>query len=464
MADTLKGIFTWATNREDYFHYSVGSTLYTDWDTSVLRNILTTIFIVLGHLILWLGSFHLRKHNQHRLMSGARVPISHLTAWLSLNDAASYFLHTFRLPGGSFGWLMLITGAISLAHQYFVNSFIQQGNIQYTCNFDYGIVNIISYDNSDRFVPSSTLSAATTIFNAQLSSYYNNGTDGIWRLVPFYAYYFSPTQIDLLGKWNCNFAGNTTITSVNWSSAEALQTFLINNNLLNTNTGSFSGSQVTGGSINGFLSWYSNYPDASGAWDTVTASMVSNLGGESGSVSEWSCTLQTFNWSPPVINSTAALTEWNMKAFGALQDVVPASDYGFGLELMLNAIFMAAAGGNLDTTQASALPANTDITYGCVVPGSQILVGIWVILGVYLLTLIPLLFGSFLAFFRFGITYKNKDLVGDPPTSVYSWQTALVRVMTDNFDIKARGLRNYFAAGGINRKLIVGTTDELNVL
>ena len=182
----------------------MGSTLYTDWDTSVLRNLLTTIFIILGHLILWLGSFHLKKLNQRRLLRGARVPVSHLTSWLSLSDAASYILHTFRFPGGYFGWLMLITGALSLAHQYFVNSFIKQSNIQSTCTFVSGIQDIIPYNNPDEFIPSSTLSCATTIFNAQLSSYYNNGTNGIWRLVPSDSFYFSPNQGDLLGQWNCN--------------------------------------------------------------------------------------------------------------------------------------------------------------------------------------------------------------------------------------------------------------------
>jgi hypothetical protein len=462
MADAIKGIFTWATNRQDYFHYWVGSTLYTDWDTAVLRNLLTTIFIVLGHLILWLGSHYLKKHNQRRLMRGARVPLSHLTSWLSLTDVASYFVHTFRFPGGSFGLLMLVTGVISLAHQYFVNSFIQQGVVRSTCNFESGVVDIISYNNPDAFIPSSTLSSATTILNAQLYSYYNNGTEGIWRLVPFNAYYFSPTQSDLLGQWNCNPAGSITITSSDWSSEQALQNFLINNNLLNINTGNYVGSEVPGGAWNGFLSWYTNYPDGSGAWDTVSAGVASNLAGATGTVSEWTCTLQTFNWSPPVINNTAALNEWNKKAYGLLQDA-DISKYGLGLELMLNAIFMAAAGGNTDTTPASEIPANFDTTYGCVIPGTQIMAGIWVILGVYLLTLIPLLFAFLITLFRCGRAYKRKDLAGDPPTSVYSWQITLVREMTSDFNIKTRGLRKYFAASGKDGKLIVDTKDRLNV-
>jgi hypothetical protein len=462
MADVVKGIFTWATNREDYFHYWVGSTLYTDWNTAVLRNILTTIFIVLGHLILWLGSHYLKKHNQRRLLRGIRVPVSHLTSWLSLSDAASYFLHTFRLPGGSFGWLMLITGVFSLAHQYFVNSFIQQSDIQYTCNFDSGIVDVLPYNNPDGFTPSSTLSAATTIFNAQVSSYYNNGTNGIWRLIPYYAWYFSPTQNDLLGQWNCNPTGSITITSADWSSQQALQSFLINNNLLNTNTGNFAGSEVAGGAANGFLSWYTNYPDTSGAWDTVSASMVFGLSGATSTVSEWTCTLQTFNWDPPTVNSMNALTEWNAKTYGLLQDIA-ISEYEAGLELILNAMFMAAAGGNVDTAKASEIPANVDITYGCVVPGTQIMVGIWVILGVYLLTLIPLLFVSFITLFPFRKAYKRNDLAGEPPTSVYSWQTVLVREMTGNFDIKTRALRKYFAASGMDGKLIVDTGERLNV-
>jgi hypothetical protein len=463
MAETLEGIFAWATNRQDYFHYRVGTTLYTDWTTSVLRNLLTTIFIVLGHLILWLGSYHLRKFNQRRLLRGWRVPISHLTSWLSLNDAASYFLHTFRLPGGCcFGWLMLITGALSLAHQYFVNSFIQQSNILDSCNFESGIVCLIPYTSPDGFTPSSTFSSATTIFNAQQNTYYNNGTYGIWRLVPFYAYYFSPNQDDLLGQWNCNFAGNITITSADWSSTQALGTFLVNNNLLNLNTGSITGSEIND-ITNGFLSWYSNYPDASGSWDTVSASMVFGLDGAGGTVSEWTCTLQTFGWTPTVFDSKAALTEWNNVTYGSLQDTI-ASEYGLGLELMLDAMFMAAAGGNIDTSKASLIPADVNSAYGCVIPGTQILVGIWVILAVYLATLIPLLIAFFISLFRSGLKYKKKDIIGDPPTSVYRWQTALVRVMTNNFDVKSRHLRKYYAASGIDGKLIVDTKDELNVL
>jgi len=357
---------------------------------------------------------------------------------------------------------MLITGVFSLAHQYFVNSFIQQSDIQYTCNFDTGIIDILPYDDPLNFPPSSTLSAATTIFNAQLSSYYNNGTNGIWRLVPYYAYYFSPTQTDLLGQWSCNPTGSITITSADWSSEQALKSFLINNNLLDINTGYFVGSEVAGGAWNGFLSWYTNYPDASGAWDTVSASMVFGLSSTTGTVSEWTCTLQTFNWIPPAVDSVTALTEWNAKAYGLLQDAA-INEYGLGLELILNAIYMAAASGNVDTAKASEIPANVDITYGCVVPGTQIMVGIWVILGVYLLTLIPLLFVSFSTLFHFRKAYKRNDLAKDPPTSVYNWQTLLVREMTGNFDIKTRALRKYFAASGKDGKLIVDTADRLNV-
>lgn len=447
MADTLKGIFTWATNGQDYFHYWVGSTLYSDWDTSVLRNILTTIFIVLGHLILFFGSFYLKRYNQRRLLNRESVPISHLTSWLSLTDAASYLFYTLRPPGGYFGWLMLITGAFSIAHQYFVNSFIQQTSIQCTCNFESGIVDIITYNAVANFVPSASLSPATTILNAQLYSAYNGGINGIWRLVPFSAYYFSPTQKDLLGQWNCNPTGNITITSAYWNDTNTLTNFLIDNNLLNNDTGYFAGSQSGADVWDGFLSWYTNYPNSSSAWDTVTAGIAVDLSGEDGTVSEMTCTLSTYNWEPPTIDSKSALMEWNLKAYGSLQDV-SADVYGFGLELILNAIFMAAAGGNVDTTKVSALPADTDATYGCVVPGSLILVGIWVILGVYLVTLILLLFGSCLTLLCFRRSYKHNDLVGDPPTSVHSWQAILVRVMTNNFDIKTKSLRNYLAVLG----------------
>jgi hypothetical protein len=453
MSLALQGIFTWAADRQDYFHYWVGSTLYTDWNTAVLRNLLTTVFIILGLLILASGSYYVKTHNKRRLLRGERVPVSHLTGWLSLFDVVSYICSTCRLPGGSLGLVMLITGAFSLAHQYFVNSFIQPCVINTTCKFDSGIAALTPTPLS---APSSTLSSATTIYNAQLSSYYNGGIQGIYRLVPFYSYYFRPTQHDLLGYWSCNASGSTLITSADWQSQNSLVDFLRASGLLNPN-GAWTGTYLSNGSFNGFLSWFTNQVDNSTAWDTVQASMAFGLTGTSITLSEWTCTLQPLNgWNPPVIAGSLALQEWAPKAYGYLMDSSP-TDYGVGLELMLNAMFMAAAGGNVDQTTASQLPAGEDLTYGCALPGTQIMVGIWVILGAFLVTSLLLLFCCFIAIFQ-----SSRGL-RDLPTSVSDWHAALVRALSNNDNINAMKLRKFLAAGGNDGRLKVGTSEDLDV-
>jgi hypothetical protein len=179
------------------------------------------------------------------------------------------------------------------------------------------------------------------------------------------------------------------------------------------------------------------------------------------------CTLNinNINWIPPVIDSKVALAEWVSKAFGFIQHA-PTEDYQRRTEQVLNAIIMAAAGENNDarspeyvtqqwTAQQPGAPL--DLTYGCVIPGTQVMAGIWVVLSMYLLIFLPLLLGFLVSFF---LTLRSglKEL----PTNLADWQAAWVRALVRVEEVKTKSLRKYSAVAE-DGKLTVGLAGDLEV-
>jgi hypothetical protein len=140
------------------------------WNTTIspstARNVFTTAFVIINFAISFLGSYYLKRRVQRTLLSQdlgtwRTVPISYLTSWLSLGGVTSYVWKVRRIPGGILGWLMLWTGIFSLAHQYFVNSFILPQPQRSQCHFDRGI---ITTEHSGSVTPASTWPSALLVF------------------------------------------------------------------------------------------------------------------------------------------------------------------------------------------------------------------------------------------------------------------------------------------------------------
>ena len=127
------------------FRFEDGA-VHTTIDVATMRNILTSACLGLNFLITMIGAFFLKRRIQRVLLQSqnngkpSSVPIHYLTTWLSLGSVMSYVFKVHKLPGSIFGMLMLWTGIFSLAHQYFINTFVaQEPQIRY-CLFEYGIV------------------------------------------------------------------------------------------------------------------------------------------------------------------------------------------------------------------------------------------------------------------------------------------------------------------------------------
>ena len=136
-----------------------------------------------------------------------------MTSWLSFGGTFKYMLKTHKLPGGRWGFLMIVAGAFSLAHQFFVNSLIVDADI-YTsdrCTFSSGVITTMF--SNETFRPVATFSAASTIFNAQVNVMNNGGAFGIWRHFDADSTHFCPYESEVLGRWLCTEYPGTTINS-----------------------------------------------------------------------------------------------------------------------------------------------------------------------------------------------------------------------------------------------------------
>jgi hypothetical protein len=463
MASTVSGFITYYENRENYYHYIHDGNLYTTLDTATTRNILTTVFVILNLSIEIVGAFFLKSRNLHKLSTkretDRKVPINHLTSWISLTGTLTYTWNTFQLSGGKYGLLMLLTGMFALAHQYFVNSFILPVSLQTTCIFEFGVVTTHLPEGDNSIFPSSTFSAANTVYNAQYQVWANGGVMGIYQKVNYTSVTFTPTLEDVLGGWNCSYKPNTTIAWTDWVDQTSFSTFIQQDAFLFTEASTWAGAVSSNGSTQiGFMAWSANQPDNSTEqWD-LRAIIATNLTGSSVPVTNLECQLVVeAGWTPPIMPSYKSLTEWAPKTYGFLASIEPDS-YEFFMEWILNGMVMLTGSGNNDQLDASYLPVGASTHYGCSVQGTQIKAEIWAILGAILLIFIPLFLGD-IFFFVFRL-FKNfqhtdtyhADLAEAAPSSVQEWQLALLKEVTNDKKIEARQMRNYLYGWDINKK------------
>lgn len=182
-----------------------------------MKNIFSIIFTVFGLSIAMIGSHFLKRRNLHRLTSVRHedriVAITEMTSWLSFGGTFKYTLKTRKLPGGRWGFLMIIAGAFALAHQFFVNSLVLDAYINTSdrCTFSSGVITTMF--SNVTFRPVTYFSAASTIFNAQVNVMNNGGAFGIWKKFDADSTHFRPYEDEVLGRWLCTEYPGTTINS-----------------------------------------------------------------------------------------------------------------------------------------------------------------------------------------------------------------------------------------------------------
>jgi hypothetical protein len=434
--------------RDIDFRFEAGA-VHTTVDTATMRNILTSTCLGLNFLITMIGAVFLKRRIQRILLRSqdngkpSNVPIHYLTTWLSLGSVISYVFKVRKLPGGIFGILMLWTGIFSLAHQYFINTFVAlEPQIRY-CLFEYGIV---TTHQTDLFLtPSSTWPPALIVFDAHLALLSNGGRNAIYKKINWYTPTFRPGDADILGYWNCTEQqpnnNETSITPADWSDDDSLDIYLQQQNFLYLNESwDRAGAVRTNGSWEGFAAWSANKAnDVREQWD-VRATIANPLKGtEPIATSNFQCSISTVeNWTAPVMPSQSSLSEWVELLYGFIRDV-DTDSYASQLESLLNGMTMIVGSGN---SAKEKLPADADAHYGCLVNGTSIGIGVFVLLAALLVIILLLLTADLYSF----VIYRRHhlhDRVQEVPTDNTSWQVAAVGFGTGNAKLTTKTLKNY---------------------
>jgi hypothetical protein len=387
----------------------------------------------------------------------------------------------------------------ALAHQYFVNSFILPVSLQTSCVFEFGIVTTYLPEGDNSIYPSSTLSSANTIYNAQYQVWANGGVMGIYRKVNYTSVTFTPTQEDVLGGWNCSYEPTTTIARADWVDQASFYAFIQQNSFLFETWVEAGAVSSNGSTEKGFMVWSADQPDDTTEQWNLRALIATNLTGLSVPVTNLECQLVAGEgWTPPIMPSNKSLTEWAAKTYGFLTSIEPDS-YGFFMAWILDGMVMLTGSGNNDQLDSSYLPVGASTNYGCSVQGTEIKPEIWAILGAVLLIFTILFVGAIFFFvvrlFRHfpdqaraapssvqgpqrdsynpdlieaapsSVQEEHRDschadLAEAAPSSVQEWQLALLKEMTHDKNIKARQMQHYLYGWDINgKKYVLGRKD-----
>jgi hypothetical protein len=421
--------------------WSKSGTWNTKIDPSTVRNVFTTAFVAVNFAISFLGTYYLKRRVQRALVTQkmgtwTSVPISHLTSWLSIGSVTSYIWKVRRLPGGVLGWLMLWTGIFSLAHQYFVNSFILPQPQQSQCLFDRGI---ITTHRKGSLVPASTWPPALLVFNAHLAVQINGGQRAIYDKINIDTSAFRPGNSDILGYWNCTEEAGGVIAPANWSSVDALTSYVHEEGFIYTGGSYRAGALLPDGSYMGFVEWgATNDTDSGGQW-ILRATIANPLAGsEPLPVSNFQCELvsTSSDWTPPLMPPYESLKEWGPLIYGFIKDV-GSHTYRIQLETMLNGMTMIAGSGN----NANLTFPSGEEYYGCVVNGTAIGIEVFIMLFALILLFLLVLAADLFALILYRRN-KNHSRVEEVPTDLLSWQLETVRSSTGNRKIEIKALRD----------------------
>lgn len=316
---------------------------------------------------------------------------------------------------------MLWTGIFSLAHQYFINSFITSETISQECTFNQGLVTT-EYTGDD-LVPATTWPAARLVYDAWLAASSNGGVMGIYDKIDSDYSNFKPAKKDLLGYWNCTEAAGSTISPADWVSTDALDNW-IGNQSFTYPIWHQEGSALLDGTVSGFLAWSAS-GDTQGVQWSSRAIIATSLSGDSPvNTSNYQCDIVQFNknWTMPWMPPQDTLDGWCGLAFGMLSDIEVAN-YGARLQDLLNGMVMITGSGN---NAERALPSGQDTSYGCISTGTKVGPEIFLLLGTLLIVFLLLVVGDLYALISYHF-HQNRSRVHEIPTDYISWQLAAVR-------------------------------------
>jgi hypothetical protein len=236
-----------------------------------------------------------------------------------------------------------------------------------------------------------------------------------------------------------------------WASSTSLDTFLDNQNY----TFKYGGSNTTSTSntvgtsiLQGFLKLSANETnDSTETWG-IRASMVTNLqdAGSEAEIYNIECELITNNgWVPPIMASGDTIDNWVDTTYGYIMDQDP-SQFLTALEWKFNQMSMAAGTGNRDVWQLSDLHGGSAF-YGCVLGGTSIDVGVWILLLLLLAILIPMGIATVIMFISDSLKRKNSagkgGLVDNTPSGIDSWQLALLKQTIKDESLQGKDLWQY---------------------
>jgi hypothetical protein len=233
-----------------------------------------------------------------------------------------------------------------------------------------------------------------------------------------------------------------------WANANALNTFLDASDY----TFKFPGPYNTANSFNtitgqvqGFVRLSaSQFENSTAPWN-IRASIANGLdtGIQTAEVSNIECDLTTYNnWLPPIMPSWDTINNWVNITYGTIMDEDP-SQFGTSLEWIFNQMTMAAGTGNKDIWKVSQLAEGESSFYGCVLKGTSINVGIWVLLILLLVILIPMGIATLIMAISDRRQGKKGGLVDDAPSGVDSWQLALLKQAVKDESLTEKHLGQY---------------------
>ena len=196
--------------------------------------------------------------------------------------------------------------------------------------------------------------------------------------------------------------------------------------------------------VQGFVRLSASQLEGSTAPWNIRASVANGLdtGIQTAEISNLECDLTTYNWLPPIMPSEDTINNWVNVTYGTIMDQDP-SQFGTSLEWIFNQMTMASGTGNKDIWKVSQLPKGESPFYGCVLRGTSVNVGIWVLLILLLAILIPMSIATLVLAISDRRKGKKGGLVDDAPSGVDSWQLALLKQAIKDESLTEKHLGQY---------------------
>ena len=356
-------------------------------------------------------------------------------------------------------------GIANFPIQYFTSSFISSvPGIYGDCTFNNGVVFLPEFTNLVE--PESSWPAADIAIISQEWSTVHGYNRGIYAKSNSDSNFtVTADSPDYLGNWTCTEDKSVTFSAD--TSIDTINSTLTQNQFLYANSrGVWHTIPGLPDTQDGLLMWSSSDPTESGRkWDVKASIAPSHDVGQPIVMSNFDCTMTgpQIEWILPLIPSVDTLDDWGSRTYGYL---VQGSDYsnpgddstfGFGLEVMLNAMTMVA--GTLNTATRSANGAyNSPSTYRCKLERTIICKEVFAMLGFLLLHLFCFVLLSIKYWFQIHTSDRaRRKAIKEVPSSASSWQVAVLR---DHFPDQA----SYITAKDISQYRYGWDANGSNVL